>query len=148
MRQLLVCVMALAGCGVDSSRNLTPVVEDGTDLADWTGDVQSAVSSWQRAIGADCTFPIGVGPGGAPVILTAEPIPGARARTFTGADQRDVLEIRVFDQGDLHGVLVHELGHAIGLGHETSLGSVMHAPSVAQDPDDNDALRARHAIGC
>lgn len=150
----LALCLSVGACGVDSSQRLTPSVADGSDLSLWTSEVQEALTSWQDALGEDCRYPLTLGVGGAPITLTPGDVTGmdgARARTTTGTDQLDVQSIVVrggMGPAELHGVLLHELGHAIGLGHVQEDDSIMRAPSTVLAPSAADVVRARAALGC
>ena len=144
--------LTLAACGIDTSQQLSPAVTDGSDLETWAAEVESAVAHWQHAIGTCCAFPLSVGVTGSPITLVVvSALPDARARTTTGNDQRDVQKIDVRDDMspfERHGVIMHELGHAIGLGHVAEPESIMCAPSTVSAPSASDVMRARKVLSC
>lgn len=152
-------VLALGACGAcdDTWRKwddvpgavATPVALD-VSLPAWTRRVQSEVDVWRAALDAiGCPAPFTVGPGGHPVELV-----DPSAWTLSAKGNTDGTSIRIlgWSPGAIHDspVLLHELGHALGLSHaDPKFGpSLMTAHVDQAAPLPRDIAAAACSLGC
>jgi hypothetical protein len=128
----------------------------------WSAQVENAVEVWnQTALDAGCTAPFSMAVDDAaahPIRLLprdawpyANDIVGMYVDEYSDPDDLGYIVIRErrpIDQSHLP-VLLHELGHAIGLTHEATAGTVMtELTGSVTKPHVRDIARMRDALGC
>lgn len=131
---------------------LRPIGSDPT----WRAQVAEAAGIWNRhlvALGCPPAFVVSDGPGGHPVVLVPSEDWGrvdAAGTTLSDTWYR-VGEISVVDSlspSSRGQVLLHELGHAIGLDHTDDPGSIMRAPPLVQYVSYRDIVDAASLMRC
>lgn len=117
------------GCnfGWEMPAELTPIAVDGSLQKEWSTYVYEAAEIWNTALEDRGCYPtFSVGDNGYPVILDINPNTGYSALTRWGWDN----DIHVHAADNWGPILVHEMGHAIGLKHTPQeMGGIM-APRV------------------
>lgn len=133
---VLVAVAMLSGCvqatlhrGWDDTPGavLTPTVSDGLDPASWKSDVEVAAQTWNAALSrcSDDVFSLGEG-GHVVRQYTAEDWPYPNSIGITKIGHPHTIEVvHLDDTSYRQRVIMHELGHAMGLEHTEHAG-IMH----------------------
>jgi hypothetical protein len=173
MRMILVVVvglgvMVVVGCGpewgdVPGARVQPEVVGAAMSVEDWAADVAGAAAEWNanmEAVGCPAPFDLdNVGDGDAhPVRLVALDLwsgdPGTDGSTY-GDGIAGVGRIEIRTDADNHdgfrAALLHEMGHAIGLGHQPrGVDSVMCISNscAAHHVTSVDVAAAAAELGC
>lgn len=154
MRAALIAVI-LTSCTATSNQPSTVVptwtTAPSPELAlVWGSEITAAIDTWQGAIGQDCPFPLTIGAdGNSASLLPEQQWPyGASTSGMHSHGQISVLGDAPWGH---RAVLLHEMGHAIGLAHnEADATSIMWpvAGSPYKAPSGEDAANMRAAIGC
>ena len=142
-------------------RGARPLEVPDTD-GSWTLEVDRAARDWAKALaGVGCPAPFAVvRDGGYPVTLVPEAEwPFEDASGMTGPEtvyQAGFIDLKEYPDEDTRGrhrVLLHEMGHALGLDHHPSArhggyDGVMTPSSNADFPVDEEVRQAADMMGC
>ncbi len=150
MIRIVLLAALLGGClGWETGQAIRPESDDPDQLELWTTAINHAADAWQLALGDDCPFPFPMSEDGLPVRLVDHD--WGHGTDHDGWTTNGAIEILDCGNGALgqRGILMHEFGHAFGLGHQRDELSIMH-PSVSytQLPTTSDVARARASLGC
>ncbi len=132
----------------------------GAALAWWGPEVQAAADRWAELLGAGCPPPFVYAAGAVDGGMPAHPIRLIAERDWTwgpgvwGNEQDGAggaVDVRSsLDRPGRHMVLMHELGHALGLDHRpTSEQDALMRPYPTVDtPNASEIAEARALLGC
>lgn len=117
----------------------------------WEEKVEIASGIWRDALGEGCVDPFpmnGDGPVLPITLYTPEEWEYSDALAFTPADYIDVKGPRKDgEMGFMVDLVVHEMGHVIGLWHNNDPTSIMGLKG-AYIPNENDIREAKMFLGC
>ena len=155
--KVILLALALSGCALDGwddvpGAPVTPVAAPAA-LAAWELEVASAVETWEIALATvGCEAPFALSDDGHAIFLVA-PAAWSHGPTLAGIqfsdgpfDLRGWIEIRENTQRR-DDVLLHELGHALGLLHSDITPSLMDH-QVGQAIEPHDITAAACVLGC
>lgn len=151
IKMLILFSLLLTGCFSEwlLPADLKPEGPDG-----WADEVAQAADAWNTALGAPCDGVFSIGDTYPIKLVPAADWPWGESIGITdtgGLDWRHGsihdAEIEVRDDSPSYQrVLLHELGHALGLEHSAS--GIMNANTLDNEIDDDAIKLARGLLGC
>jgi hypothetical protein len=146
-----VLFLLLGACtGWDRGDGLDPVSRvDGVKPDVWYAEVEAASDTWRYLMEPGC-YPFHMvedGECGQHVILVPKSEwkrPEAAGVAYSDGHIEVIGDIPYYRQG----ILMHEIGHAMGLDHSTDIDSIMYPSVSAEEPTAQDVKDAQNASEC
>ena len=161
MKTIVLLFTLLAACTLPADdpwddmpgSKVTPVFPDGQDW--WYVRVEAEAAQWAKAVEPHgCPAPFLVVPEGGRPVRLVPPEEWRHPANKIGVETPDGIDIRWY-QTDLipegrwtTPILLHEMGHALGLEHSDNEYEAMHTPAWEYAPAVREGELAAMSIGC